>query len=195
MATIKGFYFSVPADITAPGALEGVASRAQIFADTLYLEREGLPGNLSVHARRVVALAPLALTDPSMMAELMKSIGNINRLLAIWPTLKSHTAQTEKQKAYGAKGGRTAKLRVWAVEVANKLAKGNHATDDIAWLALPDSATAWEIETKHADFVVYAENDEVIAVDDASKKESKLKKSTFLKNYYRKAKRAESNPP
>lgn len=195
MATIKGFYFSVPADITAPGALEGVISRAQIFADTLYLEREGLPANLSVHARRVVALAPLALTDPSMMAELMKSIGNINRLLAIWPALKAHTARTEKQKADGAKGGRASKRAAWADEVANRLAAGDHATEDIAWLALPDSATAWEIETKHADFVVYAENDEVVAVDATSQKESKLKKSTFLKNYYRKAKRAESNPP
>lgn len=92
---IKVRTFRTPADITAPGALDGVIDQATLFADTLYLEREGLPCNLSALAQRIIVLAPLASSDARSAAEIMARIGDINRLLAIWPIL-----QQGKEKAF-----------------------------------------------------------------------------------------------
>ncbi len=179
--------FIAPVDITAPGAIEDVQTRARQFADTLFLESEGLPGNLSVHAMEILRLAPLAAADARAAAQLMARIGYINRLLAVWPTLKA--AQAAKQ--YGARGGRQPKRRLWAAEVAVQLAQQNHPTEGAAWAALPGPEAAWEIETDDADFEVYAEHDSLIAVDANTRQELRpLKMSTFLKNYYRPARQS-----
>jgi len=184
---VKVMVFRTPADITAPGAMSGVLARAQVFADTLYLEREGLPGNLSVLAQRIISLAPLAASDPRSAAEIMVRIGDINRLLAVWPALK--VAETAKRN--GAVGGSRAKRQPWAEALADKLADQRHPTEDSAWYAIPTPDAAWDIETDAADFEVYAEDGSVIAVNADTREEQRaLKKSTFLKNYYRPARRA-----
>lgn len=176
--------FRTPADIAAPGALDGVIDQATLFADTLYLEREGLPGNLSALAQRIIALAPLAASNARSAAELMACIGNINRLLAVWPALKS----AEASRHHGTIGGSRAKRQRWAEAAAERLASERHATEDDAWRALPDAAEPWEFETDEADIEVYADGDDLIAVNSATRKEQRpLKKSTFLKNYYRSA--------
>lgn len=183
-AKMKVMTFRTPADITAPGAIDDVQAHARIFADTLYLEREGLPSNLSALAQRIIVLAPQAASDARSAAEIMARIGDINRLLAVWPALKA----AEAAKHNGAIGGRSPKRKPWAETVAEHLADQNHPTEEAAWLALPAPAAAWEFETDAADFEVYTEGGSVIAVDSITREEQRpLKKSTFLKNYYRRA--------
>ena len=181
---VKVMTFHTPADITAPGAIDDVHARAQIFADTFYLEREGLPANLSALAQRIIMLAPHAASDARSAAEIMARIGDINRLLAVWPVLEA----AEAAKRNGAKGGRSRKRKPWAETVADHLAGQNHPTEEAAWLALPAPEDAWEFETDAADFEVYTEGGSVIAVNSITGEEERpLKKSTFLKNYYRPA--------
>lgn len=98
---VKAMTFPAPADLAAPGALDGVVENARLLADTLHLEREGLPGNLSALSQRIIALAPLAASDARSAAELMACIVNINRLLLVWPALKT----AEASKRHGANGG------------------------------------------------------------------------------------------
>jgi len=185
-ATVRVRRFPAPADITNPESLAIIEQNAHMLADTLYLQREGLPGNLSVHAQRILLLAPLAVTDARAAAQLFARIGDINRLLAIWPALEAAQAA----KRHGAIGGRKPKRQQWAVETAIKLAEQNHPTEDAAWTAIPQPEAAWQIETDEADFEVYADGGSLIAVDANTRRELKpLKKSTFLKNYYRPARR------
>lgn len=184
---VKVMTFQAPADITAPGALDGVVARAQLFADTLYLEREELPGNISALSQQILRLAPIAPADTRAAAQLVACIGHINRLLAIWPTLKAAQASQHN----GAIGGRRPKRKLWGAATAEKLASEYHSTEEAAWLALPSHDAAWDIETDEADYEVYADGDSVIAVDCGTRKEQRaLKKSTFLKNYYRPARLA-----
>lgn len=179
--------FQAPADITAPGALDVVLARARLFADNLYLEREGLPANLSALAQRIIALAPLAASDVRSAAEVMACIGSINRLLAVWPALKA----VEASKRHGTIGGSRPKRQRWAEATAEMLASKRHVDEAAAWSALPKDAAPWEFETDEADFEVYADGDDLIAVNSDTRKEQRtLKKSTFLKNYYRPARLA-----
>ncbi|MDG9856332.1 hypothetical protein N5C93_12735 [Pseudomonas nitroreducens] len=184
---VKAITFLAPADFAAPGALDGVVENARLLADTLYLEREGLPGNLSALSQRIIALAPLAASDTRSAAELMACIVNINRLLLVWPALKT----AEASKRHGANGGCRHKKRKWAKAVAKRLASTRHASAESAWQALPSADNPWLFEADEFDFEVYIDGDSVIAVDDNSRKElGSLKKSTFLKIYYRPARKA-----
>lgn len=92
--------FQAPADISAPGALEGVLERARLFSDTLYLEREGLPANLSALAQRIIMLAPQAASDVRSAAEIMARIGDIKGLLAQWADLQQgkHRSLRDSEK-------------------------------------------------------------------------------------------------
>lgn len=101
-AKIKVRAFRTPVDLTAPGALDLLSEQARLYADTLYLEREGLPGNLSALAQRIIALVPMAASDVRSAAEITARIGEINRLLAVWPTLqqqKTSAIQNSKKMA------------------------------------------------------------------------------------------------
>ncbi len=184
---VKAMTFPAPADLAAPGALDGVVENARLLADTLHLEREGLPGNLSALSQRIIALAPLAASDARSAAELMACIVNINQLLLVWPALKT----AEASKRHGANGGGRDKKRTWAEAAAKRLASTRHASAESAWQALPSADKPWLFEADKLDFEVYVDGDSVIAVDDNSRKEvGSLKKSTFLKIYYRPARKA-----
>jgi len=186
-AKVRVRSFPASADITNPESLAIIEQSAQLLADTLFLQREGLPCNLSALAQCILRLTPLAATDARAAAQLMARIGDINRLLAIWPALESAQAA----KRHGAIGGRKPKRQQWAVEAAIKLAEQSHPTEDAAWSAIPQPGDAWQIETDEADFEVYADGGSLIAVDVNSGREPRpLKKSTFLKSYYRPARRS-----
>lgn len=80
--------------------------------DTLEIERLGWPGNISIHARRVVAVAQLcsdALATKQPIEEAMnlaytlaKSIGDANALLAVWGGLQGRKQERQKRAAGGA---------------------------------------------------------------------------------------------
>jgi len=113
----------------------------------------------------------------------------------------SRNVRMTKEKAGSSKGGKANKRKEWAENLATQLVDENYKTQQIAWDAIPDSSIPFEIETDHACFNVYKEGagagsqEKVIAIEtsDISTVSSKrftssLNKSTFLKEYYGKAK-------
>lgn len=100
----------------------------------------------------------------------------------------------------GKKGGSQSKRKQWA-EIAAKLllqaAEG--CTQDEAWEKLPDPQKEWTIETdmgsgddliiSEYDIAVYRDGDSLVAVNKETRVViGELKKSTFLREYYRKIK-------
>lgn len=95
----------------------------------------------------------------------------------------------------GRKGGRkSSRKSAWAewvaVELAKKVPPGK--PEQKAWDYLPESVAPWVREPEDfaggEDFECYRDGDELIAENDSGSIE-KLKRSTFLRNYYRPARR------
>jgi len=93
-----------------------------------------------------------------------------------------------KEKVGGVKGGSKNKRREWAELMADELA-GNGYTENQAWNAVPDSDHAFEAETDKAEYRVYADGEKIVALDVNTQDEQTLTRSTFIKNYYRPARK------
>lgn len=100
-------------------------------------------------------------------------------------------AQKEKSRAGGAKGGSRPKHQEWGDLVARELLKlAEGLSDDTAWAKIPNSFSPWEFQTDEYDINIYVSDDNLIAVDQSTLGEYRpIKKSTFLKNYYRPVKK------
>lgn len=107
-------------------------------------------------------------------------------------------ALEETARACGAKGGSARKRKGWAELTAAKLREeAQGCTEDEAWGLLPGSRypdkelEPWEFELDgEFDVEVYQDGDKLVAVNPATKApigKGELKKSTFFKEYYRKA--------
>lgn len=106
-------------------------------------------------------------------------------------------AQREiKESRGGAKGGAAPKRKPWAELAAEKLADvaaSKHFTEEQAWKYLAEQAEShdpWTLEKGLEEWEFYCDGSKVFAkyADGESRTET-LKKSSFLKNYYRKAKK------
>ena len=96
----------------------------------------------------------------------------------------------QERRADGARGGSAKKRRAWAEETARKLAENARGvSENEAWKRLPEPSMAWELEMLEADFVVYKDGDQLHAVyvPERDCNPAPLKRSTFLRNYFRKA--------
>ncbi len=93
--------------ITFTGDMQDLAARVTVLSDTLYLEQNGLPGNLSPLARRIIELVEL----PGSAVEIMQRLADINRLLMVWPILQTrkNKARTDKAKMQTARQDRKPK--------------------------------------------------------------------------------------
>ncbi|MBB3330412.1 hypothetical protein BDK63_001278 [Halomonas campaniensis] len=105
------------------------------------------------------------------------------------PTAIDGLRSKRKSTASGSKGGKAPKRKEWAEMAANSLAKeAEGLTKDKAWDKLPTSYSAWEFETDAAAFCVYRDGDTLCAEDlENGQRLGEIKKSAFLKRYYRKA--------
>jgi len=101
--------------------------------------------------------------------------------------------QEGKERAGGSKGGKKDKRKPWAVKTAARLVKKTKGDSrDEAWDKLPGSRSPWLFEFGgEFDVQVYRDGDKLVAVNSATKQpigKGELKKSSFLKEYYRPAK-------
>lgn len=105
------------------------------------------------------------------------------------PTAIDGLRSKRKSTASGSKGGKAPKRKEWAEMAATSLAKeAKGLTKEKAWEKLPTSRSPWEFETDAADFCVYRDGDTLCAEDSNSwERLGEIKKSAFLKRYYRKA--------
>jgi len=109
--------------------------------------------------------------------------------LANWSnTSGDQRAQHEYSTLTGKLGGSSPKRRLWAELLASELRKTLPSTEEEAWLQIPESTEPWEIEDVDFDYLIYRDGCDLIAIEEPSRLEKKLKKSTFFKNYYRKTK-------
>jgi len=94
-----------------------------------------------------------------------------------------------KSTASGSKGGKAPKRKEWAEMAATLLAnEAESLTKGEAWEKLPTSYNPWEFETDAADVRVYRDGDSLCAEDSNNNKRiGALKKSAFLKRYYKTA--------
>lgn len=181
MTRVTRPHFRLPPTLT-PDNIHIVIEQARYFADPLNLERDGLPGNLSPLASRILAIAPTAVTDPYLDKELTAKVANINRLLAIWPDLQAR----KKSKEHGAKGGRKSKRKLWAGETAKKLASEDRHSGEAAWRRLPDAHHPLEIETlDYGTFSVFRDGSTLYAQNNLTRSLDWLAKRTFIDKYYR----------
>lgn len=92
-----------------------------------------------------------------------------------------------KQHTGAKKGGSQTKHKEWADIVAEWLLDNHpNLTENEVWKKLPDSTIEQNLEDDKFDFIFYKDGDDLVKTENGI--ESKLKKSTFFKNYYRKAK-------
>lgn len=97
-----------------------------------------------------------------------------------------HNKRAIAEIAGGKKGGSKSKRKEWAEAAANKLNDEYlSATKEEGWSKIPPSNASWEIETVLADYEVYRDGENLVAVDEATRKESAITKATFFKEYYR----------
>lgn len=184
MTSVTRPYFRKPLTL-APDNIHIVTEQARYFADPLNLERDGLPGNLSPLARRILDIAHAALTDPDMREELATRVADINNLLAIWPDLQAR----KKSKEHGAKGGRKSKRTLWAEETAKKLASKDLHSGEAAWRTLPPAHPEdhrCKVETPDdGEFCVFRDGSKLSAENQSTGSIDSLAKRTFIDKYYR----------
>ena len=97
-----------------------------------------------------------------------------------------HNKRAIAEIAGGKKGGSKSKRKEWAEAAANKLNdEYPNAAKEEGWGRIPPSNASWEIETVLADYKVYRDGEKLVAVDEATGKESAITKATFFKEYYR----------
>lgn len=97
-----------------------------------------------------------------------------------------HNKQAIAEIAGGRKGGSKPKRKEWAEAAANKLNdEYPSATKKKGWGKIPLSVEPWNFETDSADYEVYRDGENLVAVDEATRKESAITKATFFKEYYK----------
>lgn len=98
-----------------------------------------------------------------------------------------HDTNLMKQYLGAKKGGSQPKHKKWADIVCKWLLENfDQLTENQLWEQIPDSNEEVELEIDDSYFIFYKDGDDLVKTQHGL--EDKLKKSTFFKNYYRKAK-------
>ena len=123
----------------------------------------------------------------------VNSLGNEQKLKEYLYQIKNnivnakHDISLMKQYSGAKKGGSRSKHKVWADLVSDWLLENfDHLTESQVWNQIPDSINQQESEDEYDYFKFYKDGDDLVKTQHGL--EDKLKKSTFFKNYYRKAK-------
>ena len=123
----------------------------------------------------------------------VNSLGNEQKLKEYLFQIKNnidnakHDISLMKQYSGAKKGGSRSKHKVWADLVSDWLLENfDHLTESQVWDQIPDSTNQQESEDEYDYFKFYKDGDDLVKTQHGL--EDKLKKSTFFKNYYRKAK-------
>jgi hypothetical protein len=120
-----------------------------------------------------------AVSDDPIIREMgLRNLKEISKLAA------ETIAQKFISATSGKRGGTASKRKNWAIEVSKRLIKQTPKNQILAWEMIPTSPDHFDIELLEDDFEVYRDGDTLVAVNINTHTESKLKKSTFLKEYY-----------
>jgi hypothetical protein len=108
-----------------------------------------------------------------------------DRITAALVSMRESASKTDGQI-----GGKMPKRRKWADGVVERLKEcAGTARKEDAWDMLPDSHDAWDdIETDADVWEIYRDGEKLVARSTTTGKETALKKSAFLKNYYKNGK-------
>jgi hypothetical protein len=158
-----------------------VPENVEIWINEAIQYAESLPDKIDSKPfiLRYAAFAIKHLNEEQRLKEYLYHIqNNIENAKHDLSLLKQHT---------GAKnGGLRTKHKQWADIVAEWLLNNNpNLTENEVWKKIPDSTTNQSLYDDIGDFTFYRDGDDLVKTQQGIEK--KLKKSTFFKNYYRKA--------